>query len=228
MGAFILLVAYYNIVDLGVAAMSEFITISLIIMLAAISPGPDFAMVVKNALLRNRRCGIFTALGVSCSLLIHSAYCILGLAIVISKSLILFSIIKYIGAAYLIYIGVKSLLAKHSVMQITEQTTNDTMNTYQGFMQGLLCNLLNPKAIMFILAFFTLIINPSSSWIEQLGFGIEIALIHFVWFSWLALMITHQRIRARLNTIQHYIGKVMGVALIGFGARIALLSHVVS
>jgi threonine/homoserine/homoserine lactone efflux protein len=81
---------------------------------------------------------------------------------------------------------------------------------------------------MFILAFFTLIISPSSSWIEQFGFGVEIALIHFIWFSWLALMITHPRVRARLNKIQHYIVKVMGVALIGFGARIATLSHVAS
>lgn len=206
--------------------MSQFITITLIIMLAAISPGPDFAMVVKNALLRNRQCGIFTALGVSCSLLIHSAYCIFGLAIIISKSLLLFSVIKYIGAAYLIYIGTKSLLAKHSVVQIKEQTANDTMNAYKGFMQGFLCNLLNPKAIMFILAFFTLIISPSSSWIEQFGFGVEIALIHFIWFSWLALMITHQRVRARLDKMQHYIVKIMGIALIGFGARIASLSHV--
>ncbi len=183
-------------------------------------------MVVKNALLTNRQCGIFTALGVSCSLLIHSGYCILGLAIVISESLILFSIIKYIGAAYLIYVGIKSLLAKHSVMQIKQQTTNDTMNAYQCFMQGFLCNLLNPKAIMFILAFFTLIISPSSSWIQQFGFGVEIALIHFIWFSCLALMITHHKVRARLYKIQHYIVKIMGIVLIGFGARIAFLSHV--
>ena len=204
----------------------EFLTISFIIMLAAISPGPDFAMVVKNSLVRNRQCGIFTALGVSCSLLIHSGYCILGLAIIISQSLLLFSVIKYIGAAYLIYIGAKSLLAKQSDMQVNGHTANHTMNAYQSFMQGLLCNLLNPKAIMFILAFFTLIISPTSSWKEQFGFGIEIAFIHFIWFSWLALMVTHQRVRSRLNKIQHYIVKVMGVALIGFGARIALLSHV--
>jgi RhtB (resistance to homoserine/threonine) family protein len=185
-------------------------------------------MVVKNALSRNRQCGIFTALGVSCSLLIHSAYCILGLAIVISQSLLLFSIIKYIGAAYLIYIGIKSLLAKNNDLGINEQTTNDIVNSYQGFQQGLLCNLLNPKAIMFILAFFTLIINPDSSLFEQFAFGIEIALIHFIWFSWLALMITHQRIRTQLNKVQHYIIKIMGVVLIGFGARIATLSQVIS
>lgn len=208
--------------------MSEFMTVSFIIMLAALSPGPDFAMVVKNALLGNRRSAIFTALGVSSSLLIHSAYCMLGLAIIISQSLLLFSVIKYIGAAYLIYIGIKSLFAKDSVTQLSQQKNNETMSAYQGFMQGFLCNLLNPKAIMFILAFFTLIISPSSSWMQQFGFGVEIALIHFVWFTCLAVMITHETVRERLNRIQHYVIKVMGIALIGFGARIASLSHVVS
>ena len=113
--------------------MTEFFTITLIIILAAISPGPDFAMVVKNALSRNRMSGIFTALGVSFSMVIHSTYCILGLAIVISQSLLLFSIVKYIGAAYLIYIGTKSLLAKRSELEIQEQTNHARLEAYQGF-----------------------------------------------------------------------------------------------
>ena len=208
--------------------MTEFFPITLIIILAAISPGPDFAMVIKNALLHNRKSGIFTALGVSCSLIIHSAYCILGLAIIISQSLLLFSIIKYIGAAYLIYIGIKSLLAKKSVTEIKEKTCNTTLNIFQAFLQGLLCNLLNPKAIMFILAFFTLIIKPSTSWTTQFGFGMEIALIHLLWFSWLAVMITHQRVKTNLNKVQHYIVKAMGIVLIGFGARIASLSQAIT
>jgi RhtB (resistance to homoserine/threonine) family protein len=207
--------------------MTEFFAITLIIILAAISPGPDFAMVVKNALLHDRKSGVFTALGVASSILVHSSYCVLGLAIVISKSLLLFSMIKYIGAAYLIYIGIKSVLAKHQMAEINEQGTHTTLNAYQSFLQGLLCNLLNPKAIMFILAFFTLIVSPETSWDLQIGFAIEIALVHFVWFSCLALMITHQRVKANLNKIQPYIVKTMGFVLIGFGARIALLSNVI-
>lgn len=203
--------------------MTAFFSITLIILLAAISPGPDFALVIKNALSHDRRSGIFTALGVSCSLIIHSTYCILGLAIIISQSLLMFSIIKYMGAAYLIYLGIKSLLSKHQMTKIAEKSTHSALGSYQSFLQGLLCNLLNPKAIMFILAFFTLIINPSTSWFAQLGYGIEIALIHFIWFSWLAMMITHQRVKANLDKVQHYIIKVMGVVLIGFGTRIAFL-----
>src|SRR5690242_773964 len=95
----------------------EFLAITLLIVLAAISPGPDFALVVKNSLAYKRTAGIYTALGVSCSLGIHATYSILGLAIIISKSLLLFSLIKYLGAAYLIYIGAQSLLAKREELQ---------------------------------------------------------------------------------------------------------------
>lgn len=205
--------------------MFAFLTITVIIMLAAISPGPDFVIVVRNALMHDRKSGIFTALGVSCSLLIHASYCILGLAIVIAQSLWLFSVIKYLGAAYLIYIGSKSLLNKDPSYYFKENIHKSPMGVGKSFTQGFLCNLLNPKAIMFILAFFTLIISPSSSWLEQIGYGIEIALIHFIWFSWLAIMISHERIKASLSRIQHYVIKAMGIALIGFGLRIAFLSH---
>jgi len=202
--------------------MTEFFAITLIIILAAISPGPDFAIVIKNALMHNRKSGIFTALGVSCSLLIHASYCILGLAIIISQSLLLFSIIKYLGAAYLIYIGIKSLMAKRPSTHIQTQTNHTPLNAFQSFTQGFLCNLLNPKAIMFILAFFTLIINPSTSWLAQFSYGIEIGLVHAIWFGWLAIMITHQRIKASLNKAQYYIVKAMGAVLVGFGLHIAL------
>lgn len=205
--------------------MIEFFAVSFIIMLAAISPGPDFAMVVKNTLDGNRASGISTALGISCSLIIHAIYCMLGLAFVISQSLLLFSIIKYMGAAYLIYIGIKSLREKSGQSNINEKIQINKDIKFKSFKQGLLCNLLNPKAIMFILAFFTLVIKPSTSFNTQLLFAIEIALIHLIWFSCLAIIITHKLIRNRLIQIQYYIVKMLGIALIGFGAKIATLSH---
>ena len=206
--------------------MSEFFAITLLIMLAAISPGPDFAIVTKNALLYSRKAGTFTAAGVASSLLIHATYCILGLAIIISQSLLAFSIIKYLGAAYLIYIGIKSLMAKReSTGPESLQIKHQHLSNWQAFRQGLLCNLLNPKAIMFLLAFFTLVVKPGVAPLTEIGYGIEIALIHLIWFSFLAYLLTHHYIKANLGKAQFYIVKVMGVVLIAFGARIATLSH---
>lgn len=205
--------------------MQEFLSISVLILLAAISPGPDFALVTKNSLLYSRRIGIYTALGVSVSLLIHASYCILGLAIVISQSLLAFSIIKYLGAAYLIYIGIKSLLAKREMMKLDAHHAMHSITGLQAFNQGLLCNLLNPKAIMFLLAFFTLVVKPGHSIFTELGYGVEIGLIHMIWFSGLSYMLTHQYVKTNLNRLQYYIVKIMGGLLVAFGVRIASLSH---
>lgn len=207
--------------------MQEFLSISLLIMLAAISPGPDFAVVTKNSLLHSRKVGLLTALGVSVSLLVHAVYCILGLAIIISRSLLAFSVIKYLGAAYLIYIGFKGLFSKREAQQLDIKHSKQTMTNWQAFSQGLLCNLLNPKAIMFLLAFFTLVVKPGHSLISEMGYGFEIALIHMVWFSCLASMLTHSCIKTNLSRIQFYIVKLMGAVLVAFGARIATLSHAV-
>jgi RhtB (resistance to homoserine/threonine) family protein len=204
--------------------MTELLTATFIILLAAISPGPDFVLVVKNSLLHGRKTGMYSALGVSCSLLIHSSYCIFGLALIISQSLLLFSIVKYLGAVYLIYIGLRSLFIKHkvtSVSQIEAHNVQYTLTPTHAFIQGFLGNLLNPKAILFILSFFTIIINPSISWVGKVSLGFEIALIHWLWFSWLSIIITYQYVKARLDNIQHYVIRMMGVLLIGFGARSA-------
>ena len=207
--------------------MHEFLSISILIVLAAISPGPDFAVVTKNSLLYSRKTGIYTALGVSVSLLIHAVYCILGLAIIISQSLLAFSIIKYCGAAYLIYIGISGLLAKRGTIEWDASQAQAMITNKQAFYQGLLCNLLNPKAIMFLLAFFTLIVKPGLSVVFEMGYGLEIALIHMIWFSCLAYIMTHHAVKAHLSQIQFYIVKAMGAVLVAFGVRIATLSQAI-
>ena len=201
--------------------MQEFFSISLLIILVAISPGPDFAVVTKNSLLFSRRDGIYTALGVSVSLLVHAVYCISGLAIIISQSLLVFSIIKYMGASYLIYIGAKGLLAKRRPISLDEASSKLTITRLQAFYQGLLCNLLNPKAIIFLLAFFTLVVKPGSSLLLEIVYGLEIAVIHMLWFTGLSMMITHTAIKIHLNRIQFYIVKTMSAVLVAFGIRIA-------
>ncbi|MCA0404008.1 MAG: LysE family transporter [Proteobacteria bacterium] len=208
--------------------MQEFFSISLLIILAAISPGPDFALVTKNSLLYSRRAGIYTALGVSLSLVIHAIYCILGLALIISQSLLAFSVIKYLGASYLIYIGIKGLLAKQEAAKLDNSQERASISSWQAFNQGLLCNLLNPKAIMFLLAFFTLIVKPGHSLWFEMAYGFEIAAIHMLWFSGLSMIMTHKTVKKNLNRIQFYIVKAMGAVLVAFGIRIATLTQTVA
>ena len=205
--------------------MGEFFAITFIILLAAISPGPDFAMVVKNSLLYSKRGGIYTSLGITISLFVHATYCMMGLAIIISKSLLLFNVIKYIGSAYLIYIGTRALFSKKTTQSHIEHTDVKSINRKTAFWQGLLCNLLNPKAIMFLLALFTMVIKPTTPMILQIIYVIDIGLIHFVWFCSLSIFLTHHKVSKLLQKIQFIVTKVMGGVLVMFGIRIATLAQ---
>ena len=106
---------------------TEFLTIISISIFMAISPGPDFFMVSRNSMMYNKKAGIYTAIGISIAIWLHVAYSIAGLAILISKSLFLFSIFKYIGAAYLIFIGVKTacFASDTRFVETNNQSVND-------------------------------------------------------------------------------------------------------
>jgi len=91
-----------------------------ITLLAAMSPGPDFFIVMKNAL-RSKLSGYATSLGVACAILVHVAYCIAGVGIIISQSIILFQVIKILGALYLLYLSYQLLKAKKQEKELEVQ-----------------------------------------------------------------------------------------------------------
>ena len=187
----------------------SFLIIGSIQFLAVISPGPDFAMVVKTAITQLRRIAIYNAFGIALGVIVHVSYCILGLAVVINQSVLLFNFIKYLGAAYFIYLGIQSLLIKKTnnanrlAMRVKDVQNNIT--PVVAIKRGFFCNVLNPKATLFFLGLFTLVINPNTSRVMQLAYGLEIFLITFFWFALLALMITHPFVKSRITHWQHVI-----------------------
>lgn len=130
--------------------MSLLLTVAAVNLMGLMSPGPDFVICLKNTLKYSRAAGIWTALGFACGALVHVTYCILGLALIISQSILLFNIIKWIGAAYLVYIGVKTLLAKPAEkMELDTEKSNQTLSGMEAWKSGFLTNILNPKATLF-------------------------------------------------------------------------------
>lgn len=207
--------------------VAQFFTIGLLMLLSAMLAGPDFALVTKNTILHTRRAGLFTSLGVGSAILIHITHCALGLAIVISQSILLFNIIKYIGAIYLIYLGFTSLLSKHpdhgaasTTQKILQKTKMSNLTAYR---QGFLCNLLNPKATLFFLALFTMIIKPETPVLWELLYAVEMFIIITAWFCSLTILLSHPRVLRFLNKIEKYISKALGIFLIGFGVALAFL-----
>ena len=209
----------------------ELLLVAGIHWLAVMSPGPDFAMVVRNSLIYSRRTGILAAAGLAMGIMLHITYSLLGIGLVISKSIVLFNAIKLLGAAYLIYIGVKSLLAKkQSKAEIAEEMTEEfgdepaakDLSTVAALRLGFLTNALNPKATLFFLALFTQVINPSTAIAIKVLYGAEMTIATFVWFSLVATILTHKRVNRGFAGIKHYLEKAFGAVLVALGIKVAL------
>lgn len=197
-------------------------SIALISLLAAMSPGPDFAIVTRNCLKGTFRTGFLTALGVGCALLVHVAYCLFGIAFLIQESPFLFHILKYLGAAYLFYLGIILLKEKISPEGAPELAKMEIKKKHRPFVAGLLCNLLNPKATLFVLSLFTQFIDPSLNFWEKAVMGSLIAIVAFVWFVLLSFLITHRLLQRHFARFQLIITKAMGVILCILAIYIAI------
>ena len=200
-------------------------TATLLNALAAISPGPDFVMAVRNSLNYSRRTGIFTGVGIGLGISVHIIYCAAGVGYLISKSMPLFTTIKYLGAIYLAYIGVKSILSKGSKLEITESKELNDMTRFQAMRTGFLTNVLNPKATMFFLGLFTFVIKSETPSYVVVIIAFIMIMTAITWFTLVALFFTQRRVQTAFFKFESIINKVFGGLLILLGIKIALTSR---
>ena len=197
-------------------------TVSLLNLLAVISPGPDFVITVRNSLCYSRRAGIFTSLGISTALCIHLFYCAAGIGYIISTSFVLFSILKVLGAGYLIYLGVSSFMAKGSRIDLAEERTGTDLTRLKAFRMGFLTNVLNPKATMFLLSLFTLVIGNFTPLYIILTISAIIILTAFIWFTIVSIFLAQQNVRMVFLKYERAINRTLGGFLVFLGVKIIL------
>ena len=202
---------------------TEFLTVALVHLLAVASPGPDFAVVIRESVSHGRRAGIFTALGVGCGIFLHVAYSLLGIGLVVSQSLLLFSVLKWLAAAYLLYIGFRALRARPADPALLEALADGAERSGRGaFATGFLTNALNPKATLFFLSLFSVVIDPHTPRLIQAGYGLYLAGATAAFFCAVALLFSQRRVRAGFARMGHWFDRVMGALLIALGVRLAL------
>lgn len=208
--------------------MREFLLVAGIHLLAVMSPGPDFAMVLRNSVLYSRRVGVLAALGLACGIMLHITYSLLGVGLIISQSIVLFNSIKLLGAAYLIYVGFKSLISKRDNSKeevVSEKVSEKNISDLQAIKMGFLTNALNPKATLFFLALFTQVISPTTPIAVKMLYGAEMTVATFAWFTFVALILTHRHINKVFVKVRFQLEKVFGVVLIALGIKVALGAH---
>lgn len=201
--------------------MSNFFLFSFMSICLIILPGPDTAITTRNTLSSGRIGGIQTVLGTCCALCVHTFAVIVGLSAIIVKSALLFSIIKYVGAIYLIYLGIKTLLSIRKVVDI--EVMDDHKHKNRSFYrQGFLTNLLNPKVAVFFLTFLPQFINPKTeSWSQFLIMGITYTLLTALWFILYILLIDRISMFMKKPKTQKFIQGITGGVLVGFAIKLA-------
>lgn len=199
--------------------MTEMLAVITITILAVISPGPDFAMVTRNSLLLSRRSGLLTALGIGAGVLVHVAYTILGVGILIQQSIWLFRALKLVGAAYLVWLGIRMLRA--ATISDEPSPRSAALSDLAALRTGFLTNALNPKTTIFVVSLFMQVVQPSTPLTMQLGYGAFISGAHVVWFAVVAIFFSAGRIRDRILAARRWIDRVFGALLIFFGILLA-------
>lgn len=203
----------------------EFFTITCIGLLMIISPGPDFAIATKTSIASGRWAGLGVAWGIALANLCHVLLNLLGIGILIANSVLAFTVLKILGAVYLVYIGYKGLRAKPDMQHLLQKDTDEekeqkNLSGQKGFYIGFLTSILNPKVCLFFLSFFSVLISPSTPIFTQFCYGIWICTIALLWFSLVALFFTHPKIAAKLKRAKHWIERVAGGALVLLGLRL--------
>lgn len=201
---------------------AEFLTVALIHLLAVASPGPDFAVVVRESVAHGRKAGTWTAAGVGTAIFLHVGYSLLGIGLIVSQSIVLFNALKWAAAAYLLYIGIKAIRARPAPVGSAPVDIAASGRSARGaFTSGFVTNGLNPKATLFFLSLFTVVINPHTPLSVQAGYGVYLAVATGLWFCMVARLFSQERVRAGFARMGHWFDRAMGGVLIALGLKLA-------
>lgn len=197
--------------------------------LLAITPGNDTILVMKNSLRSGRMAGLATTAGVVCGCLVHATCSALGISMILVKSAALFNAVKLIGAAYLVFIGVRALWSMWRTRgdegdQATEDSSGNLEKSVpRSFVEGLFTNVLNPKVAIFYLSFLPQFISPNDSVMARsfLLAGIH-QLVGAIWLASIVLFVSRLRGILTRASVRRRLEAVTGVVLIAFGLKLAL------
>ena len=203
----------------------EFSKVAVAHLLAVASPGPDFAIVLRQSLTFGRRTALWTSVGVGTAILLHVTYSVLGLGLLIRSSESCFRFVKYAGAAYVAWLGIQALRAKpRGPTERGDDIAATLPSSHGAFMTGFLTNALNPKVSLFFLSLFVMVVSPSTPKIIQAGYGVWMALATIAWFSMVSIAFTREGVRRRFLRYGHWIDRALGVVFLAFAASLALTS----
>ena len=205
---------------IGLGSYLAFLGVSLLVIC---TPGQDTALTIRNTLLGNRAAGVATAFGVSAGQATWTVATAAGLAVLLTASAPLFLAIRLAGAAYLVYLGLRSVLKA-----VTDRTSGDAAIETTGaplpasvaFFQGFLSNLSNAKMVAFFISLLPPFAGPHPSFALLLALGLNFSVLTLVWLTGYAIAVERISRWLRLAAVRHALDAVLGAVLVGLGLRV--------
>jgi RhtB (resistance to homoserine/threonine) family protein len=195
----------------------------LVVLTLFIIPGPAVLLTVSQSVKGGRKAGIFTGIGIAVGDLIHTLVSVLGLSAILLTSALAFEIIKYLGAAYLVYLGIRSLLERYKKAELPEAKK---INPHLAFRQAILIELLNPKTALFFLAFLPQFVRPEGLPVvyQLLILGLTFVLMSILYTTVIALVAgsVSKWISRKSSGMSGWPSRVIGLIYIGLGLQLAL------
>lgn len=201
----------------------EFLTIAGVHLLAVASPGPDFAIVLKHSVQHGRRPAIMTSIGVGFAILLHVVYSLLGIGLLLKTHPILFQSVSYLAAAYLFYLGWNGL--RSHPQQQGDSATKDihySISDIKALSVGFLTNGLNPKATLFFLSVFAVVVSTDTPNLIKALYGLYLSVATAVWFCILSFLLSTSTIREWIKTKGYWFDRLMGVILILLAIKLVM------
>ena len=210
-----------NRIMLGIIHFETFLLTAILLNL---TPGNDTIFVLSKSIGQGKKAGIISSFGISTGNIIHTLLAAFGLSLIIAKSILLFNVIKYAGAIYLLYVGYKMLVNK-TELNTSEIKKGELVNYWGLYRDGIFTNILNPKVALFFIAFLPQFIDPNlkETILPFLALGTTFITTGTIWC--LTLTIFASSIFSKLKDnkkVSNYINKICGIALVGLGIKVAL------
>lgn len=197
------------------------LSLVVICIVGALSPGPSLALVIKNTLNGGASQGYATAISHGLGVALYAAITATGIGLLIVQSPMLFDAIKYSGAAFLLYLGIKALMSKKQNIEFANQS--DAIDpSINGWRDGFLIAFLNPKLAIFFLALFSQFVDADAGWQQKAIMTTTVGLIDMIWYVVIAYAMSRGPILDKLKANSHIVDKVTGSFLILLAARVVL------
>lgn len=200
--------------------LTLWLSMSLVCIFGAMSPGPSLAVVVQNTLSGGRLQGVITGVSHGIGIVIWAGLTAGGIGIVVTQHPALFETMRYSGAALLVYLGVRSLRSQSSASDILESHPHSQHAS--AARTGFLIAITNPKIALFFLALFSQFVRPEAGITEKIIMALTAGVIDALWYILVALVLSHSRILERLRAKAQVLDRIFGVILIGLAIRVAV------